>query len=125
MPTIRQHDPPHAEFSLLIAAEDRTSALDQRVSETHSPSVLGGRVHYLVLPELHLDVRRFLPEGMEGDAVVELRIQIVSLIIPTATSPDRRKAASTGSASLRSTWLECRHPIPWSVSIERPQRMSA
>ena len=31
-----------------------TQALHQRLSEAQSPSVLGGRVRYLVLPEFHL-----------------------------------------------------------------------
>src|SRR5579864_4261739 len=52
------------------------------MSETRSPAVLGGRIRYLVLPELHLDVRQSSTQGMEWNAVVHSRIQIVWLIIP-------------------------------------------
>src|ERR1035438_2664141 len=56
--------------------------LHQGLSETQSPSVLGGRVRYLVLPEFHLDVRQSPAHGVERNAVVHLRIQIVWLIVP-------------------------------------------
>ena len=59
-----------------------TFASHQGLSETHSPSVLGGRVGNLVLAEFHLEVRQFPPLGMEWNAVVQFRIQIIWLIVP-------------------------------------------
>ena len=56
--------------------------LPQRVSEAESPPALGGRVRYLVLPKFHLEVRQPPAQGMEWNAEVHLRIQIVWLIVP-------------------------------------------
>jgi hypothetical protein len=76
--------------------------LHQRLSETQSPSVLGGRVRYLVLSEFHLDVRQSAPQRMERNAVVHLRIQSVWLIIPDnyVAGPAQRSEHRVGKAAV-------------------------
>lgn len=57
----------------------------QCLSKSQSPATLCGRVWYLVLPKLNLEVLPSTPEGMEWNAVVHRRIQIVRFIVPHDT----------------------------------------
>lgn len=91
-----------------------TLALNQRLSEPQSPSMLGGRVRYLVLPELHLDVRQSPAQGMEWNAVVHLRVQIVWLIIPHTyvAGPAQGSEHRAGKAAVKMAG-ESDLPGPW------------